>query len=58
MPGLEALKDRTHYDYKRKRHVTDQPKQGYVAAALRGFYSNLKSSKPDSQEMKNACNLA
>ena len=58
MSDLEALKDRTHYDYKRKRHVTDQPKQVCVAAAVCGFYSNLKSSKPDSQEMKNACNLA
>ena len=25
---LEALKGKTHYDYKRKRHVPDQPKQG------------------------------
>ena len=25
---LEALKGKTHNDYKRKRHVPDQPKQG------------------------------
>ena len=55
---LEALKGKTHYDYKRKRHVPDQPKQGYVTAAVRSFYSNLKNSKSDSQEMKNACKLA
>ena len=55
---LEALKDKTHYDYKRKRHVPDQPEQGYVTAAVHSFYSNLKNSKSDSQEMKNACKLA
>ena len=48
---LEALKGKTHYDNKRKRHVPDQPKQGYVTAAVRSFYSNLKNLKSDSQEM-------
>ena len=55
---LEALKGKTHYDYKRKRHVSDQPKQGYVTAAVQSFYSDLKNSKSDSQEMKNVCKLA
>ena len=52
---LEALKGKTHYDYKRKRHVPDQPKLGYVTAAVS---ANLKNSKSDSQEMKNACKVA
>ena len=40
---LEALKGKTHYDYKRKRHVPDQPKQGCVTAAVRSFYSKTQS---------------
>ena len=55
---LEALKGKTHWDAKRKCHVTDQPKQGYLTRAVRSFYSNLSGAKSDSQEIKNACKLA
>ena len=42
---LEALKDKTHWDTKRKCHVPDQPKQGYLTRAVRSFYSNLSEPK-------------
>ena len=54
--GLERAK--THWDAKRKCHVPDQPKQGYLTRAVRSFYSNLSETKPDSPEIKNACILA
>ena len=47
---LEALKGKTHWDAKRKCHVPDQPKQGYLTRAVRSFYFDL--------EIKYACKLA
>ena len=52
---LESLKGKTHWDSKRKCHVQDLPKQGYLSKAVRNFYSDLKEAKFDSQNMKNAC---
>ena len=52
---LEALKDKTHYDYKRKRHVSDQPKQGYITAAVQSFYSNLTNSKSRNEKRLQTC---
>ena len=42
---VERMKGKTHYDTKRKIHIADQPLQGYVAEAVRAFYSNLASAK-------------
>ena len=55
---LEALKRKTHWDAKRKCHVPDQPKQGYLTRAAQRFYSNLSEAKSDIQEIKNAGKLA
>ena len=43
--GLEALKDKNHWDTKRKCYVPDQPKQGYLTRAVRSFCSNLSEPK-------------
>ena len=55
---VEALNGKTHWDAKRKRHVPDQPKHGYLTKAVRSFYSNLRNAESDSQETKKACKLA
>jgi len=55
---VEALKGKNHWDAKRKRHVPDQPKHGYLTKAVRSFYSNLSNAKSDSRETKKACKLA
>ena len=54
----ESMRGKTHWDPKRKRHVQDTPKQGYLAKAVRSFYVNLKDVLSNSQEMKNACKVA
>ena len=38
---LEAFKGKTNWDDKRKYHVPDQPKQGYLTRTVQSFYSNL-----------------
>ena len=48
----------THWDPKRKRHIQDTPKQGYLAKVARSFYVNLKDDLSNSQEEKNAFNVA
>ena len=55
---METLKGKTHWDSKRKRHVQDLPKKGYLSKAVRNFYLNLKEAKSNSQDMKNACKFA
>ena len=55
---VEALKGKTHWDAKRKLHVPDQPKHGYLTKAVRSFYLKLSNAKSDSQELKKACKLA
>ena len=37
---VKALQGKTHYDYKRKKHVPIKPKQGFLATAVREFYSD------------------
>ena len=34
MLEVEALKGKTHWDARRKRHVPDQPKEGYLTRAV------------------------
>ena len=38
---LKALQGKTHYDYKRKKDVPIKPKLGFLAMAVREFYSDL-----------------
>ena len=37
---VKALQGKTHYDYKRKKHVPIKPKPGFLATAVREFYSD------------------
>ena len=37
---VKTLQGKTHYDYKRKKHVPIKPKQWFLAAAVREFYSD------------------
>ena len=34
---VKALQGKTHYDYKRKKHVPIKPKHGFLAAVVREF---------------------
>ncbi|CAI9715234.1 Hypothetical predicted protein [Octopus vulgaris] len=42
---LEGIEEKTHWDAKRKRHVPDTPKQGYLAKAARLSHLNLAGVK-------------
>ena len=49
---------KTKYDAKRKRHVSIKPSSGYVAKAIRSFYSDLADSSSDDPEFIKALKLA
>ena len=55
---VERMKGKTHNDTKRKIHVADQPLQGYVAKAVRAFYSNLASAKNSDKLFNRAVKVA
>ena len=42
---VKALQGKTHYDYKRSKQVPIKPKQGFLARAVREFYSDLADVK-------------
>ena len=44
---LKDLECETSYDYKRKKHVPMKPKQAFIAAAVRNFYTDLLKLKHD-----------
>ena len=54
----KALQRKTHYDYKRKKHVPIKPKQGFFAAAVREFYSDLADVKHDDNNLSKALKFA
>ena len=58
MQQLEPMTGKNYLDPKRKRRVQDTPKQDCLTKAVRSFHVNLKDALSDSQEMKNACNIA
>ena len=45
------MRGKTQLDPKRKDHVHDAPKQGYLTKNVRSFYVNLKDALSDSQEI-------
>ena len=45
---VKALQGKTH-DYKGKKHVPIKPKQGFLATAVREFYSDLADVKHDNK---------
>ena len=52
------MRGKTRWDPKRRRHIQDMPKQGYLAKALQSVYVTLKDVLSNSQEMTNACKVA
>ena len=54
----KALQGKTHYDYKRKKHVPIKPKQGFFAAAVREFCSDLADVKHDDNNLSKALKFA
>ena len=54
----ERLKGKKHWDSKRKRHVESFPQQGYIAKAVREFYSDLKTAKNSDRDFDCAVKMA
>ena len=54
---VKALQGKTHYDYKRKKHVPIKSKQGFLAAA-REFNSDLADVKHDDNNRSKALKFA
>ena len=55
---VKALQGKTHYDYKRIKHVPLKPKQGFLATAVREFYSGFADVKHDDNNPSKALNFA
>ena len=55
---VKALQGKTTYDYRTKKHVQKKPKQGYLAAAVREFYSDLSNVKHNDPNLTNALKFA
>ena len=55
---VKTLQEKTHYDYKRKKHVPIKPKQGFLATAVQEFYSNLANVKHDDNNISKALKFA
>ena len=55
---VKELEGKTRYDYKRKKHVQLKPQQGFLAAAVREFYTDLSKVKHDDPKLVNALKFA
>ena len=55
---VKALQGKTHYDYKRKKHVPIKLKQGFLATAVREFYSDLADVKHDDNNISKVLKFA
>ena len=55
---LKDLEGKTSYDYKQKKHVLMKPKQGFLAAAVRNFYTDLLKVKHDDPNLVKAPKFA
>ena len=55
---LKDLEGKTNYDYKRKKHAPMKPKQSFIAAAVRNFYTNLSKVKHDDPNLEKALKFA
>ena len=51
---LKNLESKTHYDYKRKKHLPMKLKQGFLATALREFYTDLSKVNHDDSNLVKA----
>ena len=54
---VKALQGKTH-DYKRREHAQMKPKQGFLTAAVREFYSGLANVKNDDNNLSKALKFA
>ena len=45
------MQGKTHYDYKRRKHVAIKPKQGFLATAVREFYRDFADMKHDDNNL-------
>ena len=55
---LKKLKGKTRYDHKRKKNVPIKPKQGFIAAGVREFYTDLSKVKHDNPNLVKALKFA
>ena len=55
---VKELEGKTRYDYKRKKHVQLKPQQGFLAAAVREFYTDLSKAKHHDPKLVNALKFA
>ena len=55
---LKALGSKTTYGNRRKKHVQTKPKQGFLAVAVRHFYTDLCKVKQDDQQLVKAVKFA
>ena len=55
---LKELEGQTRYDHKRKKKLPMKPKQGFIAAAVKEFYTDLSKVKHDNQYLVKALKFA
>ena len=55
---LKELEGKTIHDHKRKKHVPMKTKQGFIAAAVREFYTDLSKVKHDNPNLVEALKFA
>ena len=55
---VASLRGKTKYDYRTKKHIQKKPKQGFLASAVREFYSDLSDVKHNDPNLANAIKLA
>ena len=55
---IKVVQGKTHYDYKRKKHVPIKPKEGFLATAAREFYSDLADVKHDDSNLSKPLKFA
>lgn len=54
----KKLETQKAFDTKRKKWVERVPKEGFVAQAVRSYFTNLVYAKHSDADFKNACKLA
>ena len=54
---VEENKNAVNYNERRKKHTAKLPREGYLARAVREYYSDLNGLKNDDPVMKKAVKL-
>ena len=55
---LKELEGKTRYDHKRKKHVAMKPKQSFITAAIREFYTDLSKVRHENPNLVEALKFA